>query len=358
MLRSMPTSQLPERMRAAVYEAPGRIRIEDRPTPLPGPEDVLIAVERCGICGTDLHLFLDGLGRPGSIGGHEYAGTVAAIGDSVRAWSLGDRVVAGPRASCGRCAACRSGRPVLCDVRPDVAGDGFQGAFAEFALVHDSQPRRVPEGLDLRTAALAEPLAVALHAITRSGVRAGERALVCGAGPLGLLVVAALRAAGVADVVVSEPRASRRERAVEVGATSAVEPSQLGATRMPFDVIAEPFDVAIECSGQRAAMEGALGQLRRGGTLVLVGTGGAPPTFDHYRILLNELVVTGAFNYDADGFENALALLASGRLPTERLIDPTDRPLDGLLPAMKSLAAGELVAKTMIDPRSFGGSER
>jgi len=334
------------------------MRVEERPVPLPGPEEVLIAVERCGICGTDLHLFLDGLGRPGSIGGHEYAGTVAAVGDSVRTWSAGDRVVGGPKASCGRCAACLSGRPVLCDVRPDVTGDGFQGGFAEFVRIHDSQPRRVPEGLDLRTAALAEPLAVALHAITRSGVRAGERALVCGAGPLGLLVVAALRAAGVADVVVSEPRAGRRERAVQVGATSAVEPSQLGAARMPFDVIADPFDVVIECSGQRPAMEGALGQLRRGGTLVLVGTGGSPPTLDHYRVLLNELVVTGAFNYDADGFEQALALLASGSLPTDRLIEPTDPPLDGLLPAMKDLAAGELVAKTMIDPRSLGGSER
>lgn len=353
MLASMAKSDLPERMRAAVYESPGRIRIEDRPVPLPGPEDVLIAVDRCGICGTDLHLFLDGMGRPGSIGGHEFAGTVAAVGESVLAWSPGDRVVGGPSASCGRCAACRSGRPVLCDSRPDVAGDGFQGAFAEFVRVHDSQPRRVPDGLDLRTAALAEPLAVALHAITRSGATAGQRALVCGAGPLGLLVVAALRAAGISDVAVSEPRANRRERALEVGATRAFEPGELVAPKMPFDVVAEPCDVVIECSGQRAAMEGALGQLGRGGTLVLVGTGGTPPTFDQYRILLNELLVTGAFNYDADGFEQALALLASGRLPTDRLIEPDDASLDELLPKMKSLAAGDLVAKTMIDPRSL-----
>jgi (R,R)-butanediol dehydrogenase / meso-butanediol dehydrogenase / diacetyl reductase len=342
-------------MRAAVYEAPGRMRVEARPVPLPGPEDVLIEVERCGICGTDLHLFLDGLGRPGSIGGHEYAGTVAEVGEKVRAWAPGDRVVAGPRASCGRCAACRRGRPVLCDARPDVAGDGFQGGFAEFVRVHDSQPRRVPDALDLRTAALAEPLAVALHAITRSGVSAGERALVCGAGPLGLLVVAALRARGVAEVAVSEPRPGRRERAVAVGATRAFAPDELVSPKMPFDVVPDPYHAVIECSGQRAAMEGALSQLGRAGTLVLVGTGGAPPTFDQYRILLNELVVTGAFNYDADGFEQALDLLASGRMPVEHLIEPADAPLDDLLPAMKSLAAGELVAKVMIDPRTLGG---
>jgi 2-desacetyl-2-hydroxyethyl bacteriochlorophyllide A dehydrogenase len=345
-------------MRAVVYEAPGRMRVEEREVPDPGPEDVVIAVDRCGICGTDLHLFLDGLGKRGSIGGHEYAGTIAAVGAEVRSWTPGDRVVAGPRASCGRCAACLAGRPVLCDVRPDVAGDGFQGGFAEFVRVHDSQPRRVPDDLDLRAAALAEPLAVALHAITRSGASAGRRALVSGAGPLGLLVIAALRARGVAEVAVSEPRSNRRERAVAVGATRALAPDDLEAPAMPFEVNADAYDVVIECSGQRAAMEVALGQLGRGGTLVLVGTGGSPPTFDQYRILLNELVITGAFNYDADGFEQALDLLASGRLPVDHLIEPDDMPLDELLPAMKRLAAGELVAKVMVAPRATGGEGR
>lgn len=338
-------------MRAAVYEAPGRIHVEERGVPLPGRDEVLIAVEHCGICGTDLHLFLDGLGRPGTIGGHEYAGTIAAVGSEILDWAPGDRVVAGPRASCGTCAPCRDNRPVLCDVRPDVTGDGFQGGFAEYVRVHDSQLRRIPEGLDLRTAALAEPLAVALHAITLSRVRAGQRALVSGAGPLGLLVVAALRDAGVAEVVVSEPREARRARAVAVGATGTCEPGALAAPLLPFDIAAEPFHVAIECSGHRSAMESALGQLARGGTLVLVGTGGEPPRFDHYRILLNELVVTGAFNYDADGFERALELLASGRLPTAELIEPGANGLTDLLPSMQRLAAGELTAKVMIDPR-------
>jgi (R,R)-butanediol dehydrogenase / meso-butanediol dehydrogenase / diacetyl reductase len=347
----MSDPRLPESMRAAVYEAPGRIRIEDRPLPLPRGDEVLIEVEHCGICGTDLHLFLDGLGRPGTIGGHEYAGTIAAIGGGILGWTPGDRVVAGPRASCGACASCRDGRPVLCDTRPDVTGEGFQGGFAEYVRVHDSQLRRVPDGLDLRTAALAEPLAVALHAVTRSRARPGQRALVCGAGPLGLLVVAALRDAGVAEVVVSEPRETRRRRALDVGATRGCEPGALASPPMPFDIVPEPFHVAIECSGHKSAMETALGQLARGGTLVLVGTGGEPPRFDHYRILLNELVVTGAFNYDADGFERALELLASGRLPTASLIEPGHAGLTDLLPSMYRLAAGELTAKVMIDPR-------
>lgn len=308
-------------------------------------------MERCGVCGTDLHLFLDGLGRKGSIGGHEYAGTVVALGESVRGWRRGDRAVGGPAPGCGRCAACTAGRSALCASRPDVAGDGFQGGFAGYVRVHQAQLHRVPDGLDLRTAALAEPLAVALHAIGRSGVRPGQRTLVSGAGPLGMLIVAALRAMGVDEVTVSEPRANRRERALRVGATAAVEPAELQGPVMPFDVLPNPFHVAIETSGNAKAMEAALGQLARAGTLVLVGTGGEPPRFDHYRILLNELVVTGAFNHDGDGFERALALLASGRLPVHELVEPEDAALDDLLPVMRRLAAGEIVAKVLIDPR-------
>lgn len=338
-------------MRAAIYEGPGEIRIAELPVPRPGPEEVLLEVERCGICGTDLHLFLDGLGRKGSIGGHEYAGTVAAVGEAVRGWSNGDRAVGGPLPSCGRCALCVAGRPALCEHRPQVTGDGFQGGFADYVLVHQAQLHRVPNGLDLRAAALAEPLAVALHAIGRAALEPGQRALVSGAGPLGLLIVAALRAMGTGEIVVSEPRANRRERALRVGASAALAPEELQAPALPFDVPANPFHAAIETSGNPAAMETALGQLGRAGTLVLVGTGGEPPRFDHYRILLNELVVTGAFNHDGDGFERALALLASGELPVRELLEPEDVGLDDLLPAMRRLASGEIVAKVLIDPQ-------
>jgi len=111
-----------------------------------------------------------------------------------------------------------------------------------------------------------------------------------------------------------------------------------------------------ECSGKRAAIEAGLAQLRRGGTLVIIGSGIEPPRFDPNRILLNELVVTGSFNYDADGFDDALALLASGTLPTDTLIDPVDVPLDGIVGRMHRLVAGDIAGKVMVTPRTIEGT--
>ena len=202
---------IPEQMRAAVYHRPGDLRVESRPTPQPGPDDVLVAVEYCGICGTDLHMVNDGWGRPGSIGGHEYSGRVVAVGSQVADWQPGDAVVGGPEASCGHCEYCRDGRAMLCPERGTPGVSAYQGAFADFIRVHESQLLRIPAGLEARAAALAEPLAVALHGITRSGIAAGQRALVTGAGPIGMLTLAALRARGVDDVTLSEPADPRRQ---------------------------------------------------------------------------------------------------------------------------------------------------
>jgi threonine dehydrogenase-like Zn-dependent dehydrogenase len=174
--------------------------------------------------------------------------------------------------------------------------------------------------------------------------------LVTGAGPIGLLVVAALASAGVDDVVVSEPAAARRQRALAVGATDAVTPDTLALPVMPMDVVERPFDVVLECSGRAEAMEAGLAQLTRTGRLVLVGAGMRHPKLDNNRILLNELVVTGAFNYDAGGFAAALALLASGALPVDLLVEPDDVPLSGLLDAMHKLASAELAAKVLVAP--------
>jgi (R,R)-butanediol dehydrogenase/meso-butanediol dehydrogenase/diacetyl reductase len=342
-------ADLPQSMRAAVYRKPRDLVVEERPVPEPGPDDVVIQVSHCGICGTDLHLVMEGMGRPNSIGGHEYSGRIAALGANVRGWSVGDEVVGGGGAGCGRCRYCHAGRPSLCAERN--AGGEFQGAFADFKRLPASELLRVPAGVGLREAALAEPLAVALHALTVSRVEPGQRVLVTGAGPLGLLVIAALRARGIDSVTVSEPSPVRRTQAERVGAATAVEPEALDAPPMPFTIVDQPFDVAFDCSGNPNAMESALAQLAPMGTLVIVGTGMRRPRFDHNRILMNELVITGAYCYDADGFGAALALLASDALPTNALIEPNDVPLDDLFSALEQLERQELAGKVMIVPR-------
>jgi threonine dehydrogenase-like Zn-dependent dehydrogenase len=346
------TATVPDRMRAAVLRGPGRLEVEDVPVPPVGEDDVLVAVDLCGVCGSDLHMVIEGLGEPGSWQGHEWIGRVAAVGPAVTVWAAGDAVVGGPTVRCGTCAPCRAGRPSLCADR-DTPGIGpEQGAFATYKLVPAGELLPLPAGLDLRAAALAEPLAVALHGITRSGARPGQRALVLGAGPIGALSIAALRALGVDDVTCAEPGERRRALARSVGATAACHPADLECPTIaePGRVVDGAVDVVLECSGKGAAMEAGLAQLARGGTLVLVGAGVDPPRFDPNRILLNELVVTGAFIYDQGGFDQALRLLASGDIPVDELLEPEVVGLDGLLDAMVGLANGRLAGKVLVRP--------
>jgi threonine dehydrogenase-like Zn-dependent dehydrogenase len=340
----------PDVMRVAVYSRPGEVNVEQRPVPDVGPLDVLLEVSHCGVCGSDIHFVLDGWGRPGSVEGHEWAGRVAAVGGAVSRWRVGDAVIGGPSPRCGTCEHCQAGRPSLCVERstPGMSAHA-DGAFAEYTLAAEASLRSVPEGMALRAAALAEPLAVALHGLTRGRVTSGQRLLVTGAGPIGALSVAAARARGVTDIVVSEPHPRRRALVERLGAV-AVAPDSLVAPASPGDTVAAPFDVALECSGHAVAMETALTQLERGGTLVFVGAGIKAPRLDANRILLNELVVTGAFVYDADGFERAVELLARPDFPTDVLIEPEDVPLEGLFDAIVGLHEGDLAAKVMIVP--------
>src|SRR5439155_142175 len=178
------------------------------------------------------------------------------------------------------------GRPSLCRAHLAAMMEGcWPGPFAEYVRVSCRQVYRLPPGLDLRTAALTEPLAVALHAVTRSGLRGGETALVTGAGPLGCLCVAALRARGATRVIVSEPSAARRAAALACGAEHVVPPEELEVPASPLVEVAAPVDVVLECSGNPAAFEAGLAQLRPGGTLVIVGTGLAHPTLEQNRVL-------------------------------------------------------------------------
>lgn len=345
---------LPEVMPAAVYHSPGVVIVEDRPVPRPGPGEVLVEVDHCGICGSDIHILLEGWGnQPGLIAGHEYTGTIAAVGEGVTGWTAGDRIVGGPSPKCGRCRRCLEGKPSQCENREGSIAHSADGAFAQYTLVRAAALVRLPEGLSLREAALAEPLAVALHGITRSGIVQGDSAMVIGAGPIGALTIAALVARGIGPVTAVEPGERRKELARALGAASVLDPSELPLFPPwePERISDLAVHVVLECSGKKAAIESGFNQLRRGGTLVLVGAGMEAPSFDPNRFLLNELSVRGSFVYDLDGFERAVELLASGALPTELLIEADDVPLDRLGDTLAGLAEGRIAGKAMVVPR-------
>jgi 2-desacetyl-2-hydroxyethyl bacteriochlorophyllide A dehydrogenase len=338
-------------MKAAVYTGDRTVAVEERPVPVPSAGEVVIAVEYCGICGTDLHSVMEGWGRPGAILGHEYSGRIAAVGPGVGGWAVGDEVTAEPGRVCGTCEFCAGGRPSLCrEYMALLLAGAWPGAFAEFVPVSASQLHRIPPGLGPRAAALTEPLAVALHAITRSRFARGQAALVTGAGPLGCLHVAALKAMGAGRVIVSEPSPARRSATYAAGADRVVAPQEFDPPESPLLEADDAVDVAFECSGNPAAFTAALAQLRPGGTLVIVGTGMVRPELDRHRVIVKELIVTGALNYDATGFDDALRLLGSGALPVDALIAPGAVPLASIMPAMEDLAAGHTAAKVLVAP--------
>ena len=205
-------------MTAAIYRGDGRIEVDRVPVPEPGPGELLVEVAACGICGSDLHLVLEQYARPGAILGHEWSGTVVAGRDVGPERAPGDRVVFNPTPGCGRCRPCRRGRPSVCLLRESSDIRDMRGAFARYLAVPAANTLPVPDSLDMRAAALAEPTAIALHAVELAGVGPDDRVLVTGGGPVGLLIVSVLRARGVEDITVSEPSALRRERARAVGA--------------------------------------------------------------------------------------------------------------------------------------------
>ena len=256
----------PDTMTAVVYRGVEDLEIADVPTPTLGAHDVLVRVAYCGVCGTDLHIFFGdgGWGVPGSLFGHEWSGEVVAVGPSVSRWQVGDMVV-GPTS----------------------------GGFAQYIKEDEHALVRVPPGVDLRIAALSEPLAVALHGVTRSGAKPSDRVLITGGGPIGLLTLAALQASGLSDVTVSEP-APGRHAVIESLGGNVMTPTDFEEVGSYMDVVSAPFDVVIECSGTVAATTQGLTQLRPGGRLVIVGSNFGTVPLDPMRMLVQETEIVGS----------------------------------------------------------------
>ncbi|GGX37313.1 L-idonate 5-dehydrogenase [Streptomyces chartreusis] len=290
------------------------LRVEELPVPLPGPGQALVAVRYGGVCGSDLHYW-----RHGGVGdfrlrepmllGHEVVGTVVAYGDGASGPLAGTAVAVHPATPCGRCPECVDGRRNVCrDTRYLGSAARFphvQGGFAARVVVPADQLRPLPAGLDLRRAALAEPLSVALHAVRRAGDVAGRHVLVTGAGPIGCLVVAAAKAAGAASVTVTDLLPAALEYARAAGADTVVRADEPDDAGWPAEV-----DVAIEASGVAAGLDTCLRLVRRGGVVVQLGM--LPPgqsPFAGNLVVSREIELRGAFRFDTE-FDAALELLA------------------------------------------------
>lgn len=319
-------------MRAAVFYGKKDVRLEDRPIPEPGPGEVLLRVKFCGICGSDLEAYKFGLYQPGIIIGHELAADIAAIGPDVRGWGVGDRVTSNDVISCGECRYCRSGRVSLCDgvTMPGVTCDG---AYAEYMTVSAKALFRIPEGVTYEQAAVTDPSSNALHAVRRSGLGLGDRVLVVGAGPIGLLIIQAALLAGARKVIVAEMNPARTKLARQMGAADVIDPSKENLDLRVADLTDDQgADVVFCASGSPEAMGSTFTLVKKGGTVVPVGICEQPVQADFLSLVMNELDYRGTYaSYDEYGL--ALDLMAQGRWHVEPIIS-------GVIPLEQIVAEG------------------
>lgn len=336
------------RNHAAVLEEVGRITLQDRPMPRCGPDDVIVKVEAVGLCGSDVHYYRHG--RIGSfvleaplILGHETAGTVVEVGGSVTGLARGTRVAIEPGVPCGTCDLCRRGRYNVC---PDVvfhATPPVDGTLQEYVAVRADFAFPLPDAVSTREGALIEPLAVAVWASRKAAIEPGDRVLVTGAGPVGLLAMQVAASRG-ASVTVSDIDRGRLELAGELGAD---------AVFTPDDETAEDqgsFDVLLECSGSHSATRAGLHRLAPLGRAVLIGMGPGEDLAVPVSLLQErELQLTGIFRY-ANCYPTAIDLVASGKVQVSALITST-YPLVGAAAAIESSGVGHGM-KTLIMPTS------
>jgi (R,R)-butanediol dehydrogenase/meso-butanediol dehydrogenase/diacetyl reductase len=336
-------------MRAAVYLGNQTFRVQEHEPRSPGPGEVQLDVAYVGICGTDLHIkhgAMDGRVSIPAVIGHEMSGTVRAVGDGVDGFGSGDAVTVMPLDWCGRCPACLAGHQHVCHDLVFVGIDSA-GAMQESWTVPERLLVRLPEGLALDHAALTEPLAVAVHDVRRGAVRRGERVLVVGGGPIGLLI-ACVATAERADVLISEPNPYRRAVAERLGLPT-VDPT---TTDVAEEVVSWTggggVDVAFEVSGSPSGLRAAMHALRVRGRVVVVAIHPEPVPVDLHRMFWRELELVGARVYERADFERASRMLAGADIPAASLISAV-QPLDRISDAFAALESGGEVVKVLIE---------
>ena len=335
-------------MLAACYLGDRRIAVLPAEPDPPGPGQVQVEVAYTGICGTDLHVLhgdMDGRVSPPAILGHEMSGVVASLGDDVTGWAVGDHVTVVPLTWDGTCPACRAGHQHVCQ-NLRVSGVDLPGAMQQLWNVRAEQLVALPRDLRLDHAALVEPTAVAVHDIRRAELVAGDRAVVLGGGPIGVLIAAVARHEG-AEAVIVEIDAQRRSY-VEAMGFAVLDPAvvDMGSWVSEWTGGAGA-DVVFEVSGAAAAVLAATDLVRVRGTVVIVGIHPEPRPVDLNRIFLGELRMVGARVHERRDFERAVELINAGVVPADGLITHV-APLTATAEAFAALESGQQM-KVLID---------
>ena len=304
-------------MRAAVLVEQGRIEMEQRPVPAPDPGDVLIRVSSVGVCGSDTHYY-----RHGRVGGfvvnaplvlgHEAAGTIVGVGESVDPSRIGQRVSIEPQRPDPDSSETRRGHYNLCPHMRFFATPPVDGALCDYVTIGAEFAHPVPDSMSDDAAALCEPLSVGIAATRKAELDGRSRVLIAGAGPIGIVMTQLARAYGATEIVVSDPDPTRRDRAMTFGATTVVDPTREGTDDLAVDAF-------IDASGAAAAVTAGIHAVRPAGRIVLVGSGAETMELPTQLIQNRELVLTGVFRY-ANTWPTAIALVESGRVDLDAMV--------------------------------------
>ncbi|MCA1187397.1 MULTISPECIES: zinc-dependent alcohol dehydrogenase family protein [Saccharopolyspora] len=331
-------------MRAVVVEGPGQITVTTVPDPTPGPNDVVVAVDACGLCGTDLHL-VDGeipvVNYP-ITPGHELAGRVVAVGSEVTRLAEGDAVAVDPSLPCGECRYCRKGKGNLCEPWQAI-GISSPGGAAEYVQVQAKKCYPLPEGISPTAAALIEPLSCAVHGLDKAPHDLTDDVLIYGAGTMGLLLAQLLKRAGVRSLSVVDRRQDRLAVAESMGV------SAIATDASALDEAAEGWDLVVDATGVIAAIEDGLGRVRKAGTFLQFGVADAAKTanFSPFKVYNEEITIVGSMAVH-NSFDRARDLLVAGAIDSDALITNT-AGLDDYAAALEEFRTGTGL-KTLVLP--------
>src|ERR1700733_6767746 len=306
-------------MRAVLYvDQETGTTVGEVPDPTPGPADVIVAVEACGLCGSDVHAVQNGNCAPGQVLGHEFSGRIVALGAEVARWSEGQAVAASPIGSCGTCRICARGLPFRCPAVENI-GITIPGAYAQYVKVPSRQLVALPEDLPVEVGSHAEPLSVGSQAVKLGQVGPGDPVLVYGVGPIGLYSIMALKLAGAGPIVAAGRSAGRRQAAADVGADVVIDTREISVE----EDAPQPgprFAAVLECSAAPGAFTEALAVLEPGGTCVEVALTPEVASLPLFGMLSEGLHIAGACAFSAAPSRESAAHLAAGRVPVERLV--------------------------------------
>lgn len=305
-------------MRAAIMEEWGRISLKETEKPKPENDEALIKVHYAGICGTDIHIFAHEhpTARIPLIMGHEFVGEIAEIGSNTKGLQNGQKVVVQPYRGCNHCEACLDGRDNICS-KLSVFGVHENGCFAEYTKVPIRKIHAIPDQADTRIYSLTEPLAVAVHDVRRSGLKVGQRALVLGGGPIGILIGLVARYAGASEVVISEVNEYRKDFIADLGLTVA-DPREEGFMGKMNDLTSgKGFDVVFEAAGVESSVAMMTKAVKIGGTIVTIGMPGKMLPFNVMECVMKELDIKGVRIHAQNNFIAAVDILNKGVLNSD-----------------------------------------